>query len=522
MKKIIKKLMFFFLVGITISACKKDISTGKGGGSVTSEEYAFNRATKTFDLGDEVKSEVLANQGIRFIYCYLIRTNATDSLIYVTNNTENNPKNYSLSIPLTSFPLNNMANVKGVKVMVKQGDNSSLEGFINISYFDPALPQFANFPTEITADINGGITNIAGKVTSAYGLKQVDIYDDYQTENTYVLVNSETNLNNATQYDLNYDYTYRKAAQHIKIVATDIYNQINELILDMPVDVSIFKPKFLDFSSSIVPNLTGTTALTGNITSATGLKQVDIYDDYNGTDVLVGSLTSLNGVKTYNFNYDYPYRKRAEHIKLVAIDTEDLQTEYIINLDVTYLSKVYRDVFMTAHTTGTNTIFIDADGSTRGNCELNESEAEMAFLYYGTSSGPSFYSPTNTGNVSKNFKCNGVSWEIGNTAVLRATRFRVLVPGTSTVDDIYAKFNNNDLDDLESALSGQSIGGSGAKFDPTANPTTSLFNTTTAYLIAVKIPDIGAATFKYGLIHIKEATSSGGTSELKFDIYIQK
>ncbi len=524
MKKIVKTLLLLCIVSSVIISCKKASLSGEGAGTFVSEEYIFNKATKAFTPTDLVEANITSPVGIRFIYCFLIRDNATDSLIYVTNNTEDNPLSYKLSIPIESFPLNNLTQVKGVKVLVKQKDNSSIEGFININFFDPSLPQFNSFPTSLVASLNAGTTSIKGNATSEFGLKQVDVYDDYQTENVFVLSKSFTVTGNAKEYALNYDYTYRKAAQHIKVVAKDIYNQTNELVIDMPVDVAIFKPKFLNFPATITPNQTGTTGVSGQITALVGLKRIDIYDDYKGEYILVSSINVSGAPTSYTFNYNYAYRKRAENVKIIAIDTDDLQSEKVIPLDVTYGSLVYRDVFMTAHTTGTNTIFIPETGATKGNCELNASEATMGFVYYGTSSGPSFYSPANTTNVAANFKCNGLGWVTANPSALRATKFRVLVQGANNgVDNIYTQYNANEIDVLDDALfTGNIPSSSTNKFDPTLTATTSIFNLTNAYLIAVKIPDIGASTYKNGLIRVKEATSTLGTSTIKFDIYIQK
>jgi hypothetical protein len=526
MKKIINILLLCCLAVTIIIGCKKNEFSDVGEGTVNAQEYTFNRATKTFDLGDELKSDIAAAEGIKFVYCYLVRSNKTDSLIHVTDNKGAITPTYQLAIPISAFPVNNMSAVKGVKVLVKQGNNSSLEGFITIKYFDPTVPQFNTFPTAITADLNGGPTAITGNITSDYGIKQVDILDDFQTENVYVLVNSITGINNLKQYALNYAYTYRKAAQHIKVRATDIYNQTSEIIVNMPVDVAIFKPKFLNFAASITPNASGATAVNGQITSVTGLKRVDIYDDRNGTYQLLGSTTNLNGAKNYTYNGSYNYAMRAERVKLVAVDIEDLQSEIIIPLNVTYFSKVYRDVTMTAQTTGTNTIFFDTDGTTKGNCELNASELTMAFLFYATSSGPTFYAPTNTTNVASNFRCNGASWVLSRPAAdMRATRFRVLLQSVSAEKLVYDDLAAGKLDDLATRVGALTISSSGPRFDAAATPSSSIFNATSANLIAVRIPDIGnPSSFKLAVIHVKECVVANpvGNSTIKFDIYIQK
>lgn len=516
-------LLLLALIGV-VAACKKSAIIGDG--TIAGAEYTFNRATKTFTPASKVTTDVNSNIGIRFLYCYLVRSNAPDSLIYVTDNTQNNPTTYTLDIPLSSFPAN-MSKVTGVKILGKQTDNTTVQGFIKITYFDPLAPVLSNFPASITANLTGGNTAITGTVTSDYGIKRVDIYDDYKTAGTYELVASLTDANSAKSYTLNYAYKYRKAAQHIKIVATDIYNQTTELIVNMPVDISAFKPIFVNFAATITPNQTGTTAITGTITSVTGLKTVDVYDDYQGTYVLITSINTSSSL-SYSFNYAYTFRKRAANIKLVATDNDGLTGEKIIPLNVTYQSRIYRDVLMTGQTTATNTIFFMDNGTTLGNCSLNASEPTMSFLYYGTSTGPAFYSPTNTSGVASNFKCNGSSWVIANASNLRATRFRVLVQGASTgIDNIYAQYNAGNIDVLDDAFfvtaNGTAIpAGSSARFDSTVTATTSIYNLTNAYLIWVRVPtDNTNTTYKNGLIRVKTNTSTTGTSIVTFDIIVQ-
>lgn len=524
MSTLFKSLSFFFAVLLCCASCKKTETESVG--TLTAAEYTYNSATRNFGANATVAAQINSSTGIKSVYAYLVRNNATDSLIATA--IPDNAAAYTLNIPTAAFPANSMSKATGVRVLAKQSDNSTVEGFVKITYFNPALPQLKDFPAQITANLSGGLTSITGNITSDYGLSQVDIYDDYQTENVYVLVNSNTSINGAKQFALNYQYTYRKAAQHIKIVAKDIYGQSNQLVVAMPVDVSLFKPKFVGFAASITPNLTGTTPVTGTITSVTGLKKIDIYDNYQGEYVLISSISSLNSSLSYSFNYNYPFRKRSTHLKIIATDIDDLPSELVLPLNYTYGSTLYRDVTMTAHTTGTNTIFFAESGTTLGNCSLNASESTMAFLFYGTATGPSFYSPANASGVANNFKCNSVGWTIANAAVLRATKFRVLVPGASTgIDNVYAQYAANNIDVIDEAffLTANNIaapGGSSARFDASVAATTAIFNTTTANLIYVRIPDVTGTGFKNALIRVKEATSSTGTSTIKFDIYIQK
>lgn len=529
MKKILKPLLFCFLAMAIIAGCKKDEFSDLGEGTVEAQEYTFNRATKTFDLGNELKSNISAAEGVKFVYCYLVRTNKTDSLIHVTDNKGEITPTYELAIPITAFPVNNMSDIKGVKVLVKQGNNSSLEGFITIKYFDPSLPQFSAFPATIKADLSGLPTAITATIKSEFGIKQVDILDDYQTENTYVLANSITGIANVKEYLLNYAYTYRKAAQHIKIRATDIYNQTSEIIIDMPVDVSIFKPNFEGFATTITPNATGTTPITGTITSITGLKQVKIYDDYQGAYVEVADLNNLNNTLSYAFNYAYSFRKRAQHLKLIAIDKEDLQTEFIITLDYSYGSVVYRDVVMSAQGTAsggsTNSVFIADNGTVVGNCELSANEDKMAFVMYGGGSGATasmnFYSPTNTANVATNYRCNGVSWMRGS-GIFKATRFRVLTQGTTVNDKIYSDVASGDIDVMDAGYF-TGIAAPSSSSVPSYHASSQVYNITNASIIYAQIPN-SAGVMKNCIIKVKElaVNATVGLSTIKFDIYIQK
>ena len=100
MKKILKTLLFCFLAIAIIAGCKKNEFSDIGEGTVEAKEYIFNRATKTFDSGDELKSNIAAAEGVKFVYCYLQRADKTDSLIHVTDNKGVISPTYELAIPI--------------------------------------------------------------------------------------------------------------------------------------------------------------------------------------------------------------------------------------------------------------------------------------------------------------------------------------------------------------------------------------------------------------------------------------
>lgn len=369
-----------------------------------------------------------------------------------------------------------------------------------------------------------------GNIQSASGIKLVYYYLLRGEENAPVLIHTEEP---DSESQFNYNFTIpntvfsevnMEEVSGVKVVLRHLDNTSSE----GQFKVSSFmpeRPKLTDFPTMITPVTSGgSTLVSGKVAAESGIAKIEIYDNYTGAFEIVESITNLNGAKTYDLNYSYSYTKNASKLKVVVTDAIDIPEEVIIELDVPYS---YFKVFMTAHGTGTNTVFIPETGTTLGNCSLNDTEAVMAFVYYATSNGPSFYSPTNTGNVARNFKCNKVDWVIQNPAAMRATRFRVLVKGSTGINNVYAQFDANTIENLNdaffSANSISSPSGNNARFDPTVAGATNIFNLTDASLIYVRIPDVGnPSTYKNALIKIREATSTGNTSTVQFDIMIQK
>lgn len=378
-------------------------------------------------------------------------------------------------------------------------------------------------------------SELNGTIQSDAGIKLVYYYLLRDSANPLLVHTEEPGVEQQHEYAFKvpnsaFEDQNMEKVKGVKVMIRHLDNSSSEGL----INVSPFtpaKPSMSGFPLSLVPDLSGvSTQISGKINAESGVDKIDIYDDREalGNFKLIETINGLNGVDEYILNYDYVYAKRANQVKIVVTDGVGVTAESIIDLSVVYPVTTFSDVFMTAHTTGTNTIFIAESGSTMGNCNLNASESNMAFLYYGTGTGPAFYSPTNTANVAKNFKCNGVSWEISNPAVLRATRFRVLLKGSSDqVDQVYNLVEKKDIDLLDdNFFTERDIAiptGSSARFDPAATASATVFNLTNASLIYARVPDYaGATTFKNALISVKEATSTAGTSTIKFDIIVQK
>lgn len=413
----------------TLHSCNKDESQVESvPDTITSSDYQFNTANKKFTPGDSVKVQIASPTGVRLVYNYLVRTDKPDSLINVYYAPAGDNNDVSYAIPLSIFSKINMINAKGIRVMVKHDDNTSYDGMVKITSFTPPLPGLSGFPSTILPDKNN-IVKVTGTAASQNGIRKIYIYDD--VTGAYTKADSIIVTNDVTQYNVNYNYTYRPNARNIKIVVVDKYDLTAEKIIKMPI---------------------------------------------------------------------MPYN-------------------------------VFQDVLMgaqgTTTITVTNNTFFTETGTTAGSCELNANEASMDFLFYGTSSGPTFYSPSNTGNVAANFKCDGNGWVIANSSVLKATKFRVLVPGTPEIDAVYTKFNSNAIDSVTETSLFADVpvpSGSTARYTaPPAAPSTSIFNTATAYLIWVRIPRADG-TFKNALIRAKDVVvaSTTGLSTITFDIYVQK
>lgn len=412
---------------LAIASCR-DKDQPSPADTITTQDFIYNSATRQFTPDTAVSGTVSSPAGVQLIYFYLVRNNRTDSLIYAGTPATESRHDYSFSIPNGAFINTDMREATGIKVMVRHTDNSSYEGNIKLTAFTPPLPVMSNFPATLEPDLSGGITVVTGNIKAESGLQRVDLYDDYQGE--FELLHSITDLNNAKDYTLSYDYTYREKATHLKVTATDSYGQVVETIIEMPV-------------------------------------------------------------LSYN---------------------------------------VWKDITMTAQGSSSiasvNSFFSGATGTLFGNCDISGHEKEIDFLTYCSAAFVmTFYSPTNTSGVAKNYKCNGAAWE-PDPADMRATRFRVIVPGTADADDLYAKYNSNDIESLEDALFGAIAvpSSSTAKYDANeANQSANTFNLTTASLVWVRVPQADGS-FKNGLIKVKAVNVAGtaGLSTLTFDILMQQ
>lgn len=420
------------LLFVTMHSCKKSYNIPddiRVDTDVATQDYTYNTATKKFTPTNDITINVNSTVGVRLIYSYLMREGRPDSILNIHYDSTGNNKSFSITLPASKFANINMSNATGLRIMIKNTDNTYDEKIVKITSFTPKMPELKGFAQTLTPDDNDKVR------------------------------------------------------------------------------------------------------ITGTAYSENGIKRIDILDDANGNFTVAHSIGNLNNAQNYNLDYTYTYRPNAGNLRILLVDNFDLTATVTIKMPVLPY-EVYQNVNMGAQGTSSvtipNNIFFAETGTTLGSCEIPANEATMDFLFYGTSSGPTFYSPSNTANVAVNFRCNGTGWTIANSAALKATRFRVLVPGSATeVDNVYAKYTANTIDNLndDGLFAGIAVPSSSTvryTAPPTA-PTTSIFNTTTAHLIWVRIPK-SDGSFRNCLISAKEvvAASTAGLSTIKFDILVQK
>lgn len=291
-------------------------------------------------------------------------------------------------------------------------------------------------------------------------------------------------------------------------------------------------PEISGVADTLQPDLTGgTTPVKGSITAKSGLMKVLIEDDATGEFTGVDSIIDLKGITNYQLDYKYTYRPQASHIRITATDSYGLSKSVTIFMPVlTYDS--YKDVLMSAQgssAVSSSNCFFLADGSVIGSCEIDGKENQLDFLLYCSGAQVlSFYSPSNSTGVAKNYKCEGVSW-MQNTADLTDVTFRVLLPGTAATDRVYAAYNDNQVESLDEDFFDAiaAPGSHSAKYDADeSKASANVFNLTKAYLIWAQVPEADGSS-KNLLIRVKTVnivTDAGaqGLSSMVMDVLMQK
>jgi hypothetical protein len=375
---------------------------------------------------------------------------------------------------------------------------------------------------------------INGEITAAVKIKQIYGYLVRTGKTDSLVYRSTQDAINQNNFQFNiptaaYENANLEQLEGIKLM---VKHQDNSTSTGF-VKVTSFTPplpSLIDLPVSLLPDANGKILITGTATSENGLKSIEFYDDYQGIDALVEKIELPGMQKSYSVNYSYTYRENAANLKVVVTDQFGLKATKTILIPLLKYNR-YQDIEMMANGTtsipSASSFFIGEAGNAIGNCDANGKETKIDFVTYCTSTAVfTFYSPQNTTSISKNFKCGAGIWE-PNTALLKASKFRVLLPGTNAMNRVYDAYVNNTITELnDDFFTGITVpGGSTAKYDALeANQASSVFNTTTAYLIWVRVPHADGVTFTNQLIRVKEVNiaSTVALSTIKFDVLVSK
>lgn len=281
----------------------------------------------------------------------------------------------------------------------------------------------------------------------------------------------------------------------------------------------------------------------GKAESENGITKIEIFDDSTGPFTLVHSIDNLNDIKSYNVNYTYTYRPEANNVQIVLYDKEDFSTSHLMKIATTpYILRT--DLVMNAQgdaTTNTVSNWVnDFTWTSFGSCDLHalsknstdplKDYQRIAFLFYGTSSNATFYSPSNASSVAKNYICGSSEWGIPGTdiATLKATKFRALLRNQNAATAaVYANIESGNISTLDNTFfTGITVPGSSqAKYvESPADTQAADFNATTRNLIWIKVPKQNGGEINV-ILKIKEVnyvSTSNKFATIKFDMYVQK
>ncbi len=490
MKQINKNFLFvFLLVAISMAACKKD-KTGGTGGNIETGDYIFNNVLKTFNPST-ITGTARSQDRNAIVFYYLKRDKKTDTLIKQDYLSEK-PSEYNFSFSnneMQKLTAMDMSIVTGIRVLIRNENQTTYEKTMKITYYDPAAPQLSNFVTSLTPTMPG-LTDIKGTITSEPGLAKVYFYDD--STGAYTVIDS-ISVNNSKDYSLDYKYAYRMFTKNLKVEAVDIYGLKSSTIItftNVPFNPSITPSAEIFYYA--LPD--GGAIISGSIECYSNISEIKVYQVKGARETLISPAgIVVPAAKTYDFSItDFPYEAGVDTCKIVVKDDAGRTGTSKITLnELPYY--YWKNVTMTAQGNatggGTASFFVGgniAGSPTLGNCEVVGAGIDSKidfFVFCNSSNVFSFYnpSPTSASTISS-YRCSGTSWA-PTTSNLRTTYLKVVAAG----NNLYSKYPN--LSDLSTASTGLAT--------PTSGNTaqSSSFNVSSAYLIngTINPPSGGAA-----------------------------
>lgn len=302
-------------------------------------------------------------------------------------------------------------------------------------------------------------------------------------------------------------------------------------------------PKLSGFSTNEKLDDNDQIIINGKAESENGIAKIEILDDSTGPFTLVHSIDNLNDLKSYNLNYTYTYRPEANNVQIVLYDKEDFSISHIIKIATTpYILRT--DVVMNAQgdaTTNTisnwvNNLTWTAFGScdlhalSKNSVDLLKDFQRIAFLFYGTTSNATFYSPANATSIAKNYICGSAEWGIPGTdiATLKPTKFRaILRTQNAATAAVYANIESGNISTLDNSFFTGITAPSSSQAKYVENPldgNAADFNATTRNLVWMKVPKENGGEVNV-ILKIKEVNyvaSNNKFATIKFDMYVQK
>jgi hypothetical protein len=173
---------------------------------------------------------------------------------------------------------------------------------------------------------------VSGSLSANFEIRTVYYYLQRQGK-TDSLLQIDFVDNASTQYEFalkaaSWNGVNMSGSKSLKVLAV----RDNNTSLEKIISLKFFDPAapvITEVPETLTPQLTGLTAITGKISSPSGIAKVDIYDNANGDFELVGTVPG-NNAKDLNLNYQYAYNAGAGQLKIEVTDIYELKAEIVV------------------------------------------------------------------------------------------------------------------------------------------------------------------------------------------------
>lgn len=445
MKKVYTKfpsLLLLMIPMLWIMGCEDDneLSNETSEPSIvfTTTRASLNPIRLDDGTGPNIRGWAVAPEGLAQVLITAEVGGSTVTLFDMTSfNAENSEKNgtaYNFSV----YP-EYTSEFTGITVTVKDKKNETAEIALEIvANGGTSGPKLENFPASLKANINEEVNirpDVTGTVSSHWGIKSVsyiEIYGDSETSVETITDFGDTPNQHAVNISPDYESGYADGLTGYKIVATDMRDYSNEVVVEISIIDAPPAPFIEADVESIEADLTSTPqvapAVSGSIISFEGLVSVTFYVVMGDVDDQFEEFTSFDDPTEFDFSVDPPYGLGVTGVKIVAVDINDQSTTVVIPASVKAEDNdllVWNNVELSCQGDRftQNTIFASRNGSTYhyeepvGNEELAKT-IDFLWADTGGSNTYSIFSPLGDAWLANNFY-KGVEWPYYNTTKLR-------------------------------------------------------------------------------------------------------